>query len=261
MVNKWDMASLKKPNGARQYTKLLRPWLEFANMARPLLRPQPWSRRNAPPPREDLAALKKFTSQRSGDFPGEPLHRALEVALQNGPTSELILRKIKDFAQGVIDILDFCADQPRAPVEQFGITAQGFVKVGIEAGSLRLEVLDPFGGFVEAINGVEINRIGRCPICERFFYRLRVDAKRRSDISTGGTGTKACSGACNATLRKRYWRSKEQQMLLKTAEMLRDGRSVHEIAKALRVSKERARHLAYKTRQARPQPQTKGGSR
>jgi hypothetical protein len=51
------------------------------------------------------------------------------------------------------------------------------------------------GRFARALEGAELDRFRRCPICEHFFYRVRTD--------TRGDG---CSADCNNTLRQQRFR-------------------------------------------------------
>jgi hypothetical protein len=52
--------------------------------------------------------------------------------------------------------------------------------------------------FMKALEGAETCRFRRCPICDKFFYALRIQQQ-------------ACSQRCNATRRVRAWREKQHQ--------------------------------------------------
>jgi hypothetical protein len=71
---------------------------------------------------------------------------------------------------------------------------QGIARVYInDEGKAQIDA-----GLLTALEGVEVARIRRCPICERFFWAGRADQK-------------ACSKKCNQTRRVRLWREKYQE--------------------------------------------------
>jgi hypothetical protein len=68
---------------------------------------------------------------------------------------------------------------------------------------LAIQSFDPYRDyFLPAIQGLEIERIRRCPVCGQFFFALRWDRD-------GKYGTKACSKKCNQVRRMRDWRASQ----------------------------------------------------
>jgi hypothetical protein len=68
---------------------------------------------------------------------------------------------------------------------------------------LAIRSFDPYRDyFLPALEGVEIERIRRCPVCGQFFFAVRWDRN-------GKYGSKACSKKCNQVRRMRDWRASQ----------------------------------------------------
>src|SRR5262249_59825461 len=64
-------------------------------------------------------------------------------------------------------------------------------------GRLDRNPFDLYELFISALVGAHLGRVRRCPVCEKYFYRIRADKQGKG----GG-----CSEPCNRTLRQRRFR-------------------------------------------------------
>ena len=225
---------------AKRYAAL-QPWLDFANAASPLVRDVPFRR----PQRERhtseaLSALRGFVERvpEDGSFPAGTLRRFLKPSPPSGLGADAGAKSIADLADNVIGVLEYCVDRP-SPVlpPSYRVAAQGQTLVSVEAGRVALEVLpDPLELFLRALEGTETDRLGRCPICDRFFFAIRTDRR-------------ACSRACGTALRVRQHRQRDDERTSRAAEMHREGKEFKEIAQALKVTQIRARRYVRKARE------------
>ena len=69
----------------------------------------------------------------------------------------------------------------------------------VNDGIFTMVVFNPFEQyFGKAIEGVEVDRVRCCPVCERMFFAKRIDQL-------------GCSNSCNHTLRQRNWRDNQKK--------------------------------------------------
>lgn len=240
----------------------LQPWLDFARAALPLVRDVPFRR----PQRgrqtvKALAALREFVERapETDSFPAQVLRGLLKPSLESGLDADAGAKIIADLADHVIGILDYCADKPLSPVlpPSYRVAAQGHTLIRVEAGRVARDAFgDPLEPFLQALEGTETSRIGRCPICDRFFFAIRTDrrAKRaQSEVrNAADSSTKACSRACGTALRVRKHRQRDDERISRTAAMLRAGKGIKEIAeiaRALEVTQIQARRYVRKARE------------
>lgn len=225
---------------AKRYAAL-QPWLDFANAASPLVRDVPFRR----PQRERhtseaLSALRGFVERvpETDSFPAQLLRWLLSPPSQSGLEVGAGAKIVSDLADNIIGILDYCADKPSSPVLPpfYRVAAQGLTQVSVEAGRIaRKAIGDPLEPFLRALEGTETNRIGHCPICDRFFFAIRTDRR-------------ACSRACGTALRVREHRQRDDERTSRAAEMRREGKGIKEIAEALEVTQIRARRYVRNAR-------------
>jgi len=213
----------------------LQPWLDFANASSSLVRDVPFRR----PQRERhtsaaLSALWGFVerARETDSFPAGLLRQFLKPpSPETGLDADAGVKSVADLADNVIGILDYCVDKPLSPVPPpfYRVASECQTEVSIEAGRVaRNTIGDPLEPFLRALEGTETDRIGRCPICDRFFFAIRTDRR-------------ACSRACGTVLRVREYRQRDDERISQTAEMLREGKEFREVARALGVDQDRAR--------------------
>ena len=178
---------------------------------------------------EALEALREFLerARETDSFPVDLLRGFLKPSPESGLDADAGAKSVADLADNVVGILDYCADKPLSPVPPpfYRVASQCQTRVSIEAGRVaRKAIGDPLEPFLRS-QGTETNRIGRCPICDRFFFAIRTDRgaerAKREIRSAADSSTKACSRACGTALRVRKHRQKEDERTLKAAEMLR----------------------------------------
>jgi hypothetical protein len=206
----------------------LKPWIEFANVASPLVRgirvrrfERKVSMRESIEARrgEALPAVREFIEQArdTETFPADLLRQLLKPA-PKFLEPDVALKALEDLADNVIGVLDYYALwPPPAGTPPYVIASESVTRVGIDAGRAVLEPLDdPFKYFVRAIAGAEEERIKRCPICDRLFFAARISRP-------------ACSRACGTALRVRKHRSNEARAIA----MAGAGKTIPEIVRAL----------------------------
>ncbi len=212
----------------------LRPWLDFANVASPLVRGVPYRLpQRESRTRKALTGIREFMEleQETDTFPAQLLRAFLTQATSTGLDADLYGKTIADLTDNVIGVLDYYAGLPLPPeTPPYVVSCQSFTQVSIAADRVALKSLgDPFGNFVQVINGIEAKRIGRCPCCDRFFFAVRNDQP-------------GCSRKCATALRVRKLRNKEAEAIA----MARAGKTIQEIARALSVSEIQARRYIRK---------------
>jgi hypothetical protein len=195
------------------------PWLEFAN-----LWPEVEKRRP-----DSVGRILEFALQ-PRDVPGFP-SGSLSIFAASLPEGAAFLCRL---AGQLVKVLSLYAGEGKDP-QSADIEMVGAAMVVSSLGKIIMVRHEPFSDFLNLIERVPISRIGRCPVCERFFYRLRTDRK-------------ACSKLCNGTLRGRRWRQNEDERISSAASMLRDGKAVKEIARALETTTDRVRRYLRKAR-------------
>lgn len=255
-------------NGPRQNATRLRPWLGLANE---LIRDKKASSKSEPEPRtttqqreREGAPLLEFVRAESDTrwFPAKRIlgwfsrptdARAQELLRQDklGASSRLLA-----LARNVQRVLEFYTDASEEPVPYLSVSggrSSWFLFSRGKDNRPAVEPFDPFRDFFLAeFSGVALDRIGRCPICKCFFYRLR----------TGEFGTKACQKPkpCNNTFRNQVWRLKEEDLITKVGAMFRAGKRYPEIVGALGVKdKTRARRLVHKAQERNEKSETQRG--
>jgi hypothetical protein len=225
-------------DGPRQMAARLRPWLDLANE---VIRNEKTRREvstfkqqreaDAPPlltfvratPDTPWFPAKQILGWFSHPMTDARARRLLREARRlSGPERLLALaRKVKQ-------VLRFYADESEEPFPFLSVPVghpDGFL---FTRGENNRPVMDPFDPFRDyfwpVFAGATVDRIGRCPNCELFFYRLK---------KTGRFGTKACSKLCNNVRRNQLFRQKEEERISRVVEMLREGKGVQKIARAL----------------------------
>jgi hypothetical protein len=178
----------------RRYA-VLKPWLDFANAAYPVMRaPSRW-REGQTNLEELVVAVQPFLQQAQGtrEFPARFLLHYLEPPAKefeayNDPAI------IADIASGVIMILEHCVQMAAGESIPLVVPHSSSIQASVKDGRLELEsFIDPFADFLRAVGGVEARRIGICPICRRFYFAIRSDSR-------------TCSRGCGTALRVREWR-------------------------------------------------------
>jgi hypothetical protein len=172
---------------AKRY-ETLAPWIELANWAPAIWVPGgplpgkliPWieSQVQTPSfPRDWLLVLAKLPAPDTGD--PQPLLRLVQDVF-------LTLARL---TPGGGSMPDGTKGMVRSSVAY---------EVRISDGLVRMTPRAPFASFVAAMEGVEANRIRRCPICQSIFYAVRATSQ-------------TCSFECNRTRRVRKYRAKQVQ--------------------------------------------------
>jgi hypothetical protein len=226
---------------AKRYAAL-QPWLDFANAAAPLVRNVSFRRpQRERQTSEALSALWGFVERapETDSFPAQLLRELLKPSPESGLDADAGAKRVADLSDNVIGILDYCVDKPSSPVPPpfYCVASQGQTRVSIEAGCVaRKAIGDPLEPFLRTLEGTETNRIGRCPICDRFFFAIRTDRR-------------ACSRACGTALRVREHRQRDDERTSKAAAMFREGKRFKEIAQALEVTQTQARRYVRNARE------------
>src|SRR6516165_5611152 len=94
-----------------------------------------------------------------------------------------------DLTYGLAYLLESCAKGEDARIN----TAGGLATVDARGRRVTTAISDPYRIFLSDLDGVQSERIRRCPIYGSFFYAARLTKK-------------ACSEKCNQTRRVREWR-------------------------------------------------------
>jgi hypothetical protein len=181
---------------------MVKPWLDFANAALSLVRNVPFrAPRRAAREQEIVHALRAFLEQarETEAFPAARLREYLKpppkwAALE----AEAWTARCADLAINVAAVLDYYATAPPSVGDRpFFVVSRSVTGFETARGrALLTEVGDPFNEFVRVISGTETARIGECPICQRFFFKVRADRR-------------ACSRQCATTLRVRKHRQRQ----------------------------------------------------
>ena len=171
---------------SKRYERL-EPWLRFANLA-------------SDSGELHSAYMQEFASRPIGTYPAVFFQLTISVRLalaQKRESKKLIetYKAVRDFLESVP------AMEPRDGLNTSGADAEKdfpitFFASRAENGRLVFQA-DPLRShFKDALDGVETQRIRRCPICEKIFFSQRITQR-------------ACSKLCNQTRRVREWRSKQ----------------------------------------------------
>jgi hypothetical protein len=212
---------------------MLRPWLDFANVGLPLVRDVPFRRSQRERQTDEaLAILQTFIEgmPETDTFPAHLLRDLLKPSPESGVDAAAGAKNIADVVDNVVSFLDYCAASSSPVLPPFYRVASRHQRlISVESGFVACKAIgDPFGYFVNALEGTEADRIGRCPICDRFFFAVRKDRP-------------ACSRKCGTALRVRESRRRDDEQTLRAAELLRQGKEYQDIVAALGVPKMRAR--------------------
>lgn len=223
---------------AKRY-RLLKPWLELASLAAPLVDNGPEF--STP---EELADHVLSFFDRAPDtllFPANEIrawfNEATDRMRARSQLVELAMRSAETFL--------FCASGGNVP-EDLALqeVPSGLARLMVEGGRLEIETLDPYHKcFLPAVGLVEIARIRRCPMCHSFFYALRTAGRGRYNA-----GSKACPGRCTQTWRQRAWRRREAERVEKAWVLHRAGKDATAIARELRISIGKARSFLVRAR-------------
>jgi len=175
----------------------LKPWLDFANTAYPFIS-GPRDRMSP----ECLTAIREFL-ERTQDTPAFPARYLLRTltAQPRTPNANPAGAAVVDLVSNVITIFDYCVARWVAGAEPIPVVLPhpSSIEGTIRSGRLSLEpFFDPFADFEWAIQGVEAERIGVCPLCHRFYFKVRKNSR-------------ACSRKCGTALRVREHRERQEQ--------------------------------------------------
>jgi hypothetical protein len=105
-------------------------------------------------------------------------------------------------AQTVANVLQYLtapeAERPAAPKHVYGRSAHRIV-VKHKSGGVYVDSTDPLSRFLQVVKGDDTaQRMSRCEICQRFFFKIRIDKP-------------ACSSPCANALRVRKWRKNKDK--------------------------------------------------
>jgi len=225
---------------AKRYERL-RQWLELANISLPLLesgetRSNREGRWEAQRSKKDLSALLELIRSphdRMSDRIrlGNEAIKAISAFLKDAPetadfpagtlrqwSANRAFDSLLKLATRAAEAFKFCTLKHAAPDQatldegrDFNYREDRISQAAPEARvvldrsqeCLSVRSFDPYRDyFLPALEGVEIERIRRCPVCGKFLFALRWDRD-------GKYGSKACSKKCNQVRRMRDWRARQ----------------------------------------------------
>jgi hypothetical protein len=222
----------------RALCNALAPWLGLANLIptiassdygsddRPLAL-SGWAGKDLGPfhslSRHQIDEFRSQVTQAIGRFP-LPQQERFEYLLRNDPLSPALVYAEALNAFAILSrISEWQSHSGDMPIKSLTLAPERLA-VAVQAGRARF-----YGGLfsdflLPLVDGIEAQRVRRCPTCRRIFCVLR---------SGDEFGSKACSKRCNDTRRTKKWRDCERVRAEQALRLSRKGKDLFVIAKKL----------------------------